>query len=138
MLSSSPCRSQLGSSRFCLKRVLPIITIPFRVDSSAVKHMKHDAMASKTSRPKDASLARMFFGDDDPPLPDPRFRLITSGEPRNTLSSMREKIGDHFVEQRSKELHERLVQNAEEKHHAEVKKQEFSLLGAPNDRTWPD
>ena len=65
-----------------------------------------------------------FFGDDDPPLPDPRFRHIPPGEPRNTLSSMREKIGDHFVEQRSKEFYERRTQNAEEKRHLKTLRNE--------------
>ena len=66
----------------------------------------------------------MFFGNDAPPLPDPRFRHRPPGEPRNTLSSIREKIGDHFVEQRLKELHERLIQNAEEKHHRKTLRNE--------------
>ena len=85
---------------------------------------KLDATASKKSRPKDASLVRMFFGNDAPPLPDPRFRHRPPGEPRNTLSSIREKIGDRFVEQGSKELHERLIQNAEEKHHRKTLRNE--------------
>ena len=45
----------------------------------------------------------------------PGFRHIPPGEPRNTLSSMREKIGDHSVEQRSKECFECRTQKAEEK-----------------------